>query len=211
MYYKEALLRRDTTEITERNGGVHSQRALVRARGLLFGHDFARPRLYHVVLLDHAAESATSVQRFQGAIKALCRKLHQLGVPTRWRACIERDDDKGLHCHVFILVDATAANPCAIINTKRTGMQAWLHNTLAARHMDFHLAQPKADMHRVGGTFDGRRKNYATLAGKKLDDCLIWVSYLAKQRSKPSDIRTIYLSSRDRKNPTSPTTAEVLT
>jgi hypothetical protein len=152
------------------------------------------------VLLDHAAESPTSARRFQGAIKALCRKLRQHGIPTRWRACIERDDEKGLHCHVFMLVDATAANPCAIINTKRQGAQAWLHQMLAARFMDFHLAQPKADMHRVGGTADGRRKNYATLAGAKLADCLVWISYLTKQRSKPSDIRTIYFSSRDSKS-----------
>jgi hypothetical protein len=190
-------VRRDTTEITERHGGVHSQRALRRARDLLVGHGFARPRLYHIVLLDHASESATSANRFKGAIKALCRKLRQHGIPVRWRACIERDDEKGLHCHVFMLVDATAANPCAIINTKRQGAQAWLHKMLAVRFMDFHLAQPKADMHRVGGTADGRRKNYATLAGPKLDDCFVWISYLAKQRSKPSDIRTIYFSSRD--------------
>jgi hypothetical protein len=162
--------------------------------------------LYHIVLLDHASESATSVRRFQGAIKALCRKLRQHGIPARWRACIEREDEKGLHCHVFVLVDATATNPCAIINAKRHGAQAWLYNMLAARFMGFHLAQPKADMHRVGSTADGRRKNYATLAGDKLDDCLVWVSYLVKQRSKPSDIRTIYLSSRDSKYaPTSTT------
>jgi hypothetical protein len=193
-------VRRDTTEITDRHGGVHSQRALARARAMLTGHGFTRPRLYHIVLLDQASESPTSARRFQGAIKALCRKLRQHGIPARWRACIERDDEKGLHCHVFILVDATAANPCAIINTKRQGAQAWLHQMLAVRFMDFHLAQPKADMHRVGGTFDGRRKNYATLAGHKLDDCLVWVSYLAKQRSKPGDIRTIYFSSRDSKS-----------
>jgi hypothetical protein len=197
-------LRRETTEITERHGGVHSQRALARARAMLTGHGFARPRLYHIVLLDHAAESPTSVRRFQGAIKALCRKLRQHGTSARWRACIERDDEKGMHCHVFMLVDATAANPCAILNTKRHGAQAWLHRMLAVRFMDFHLAQPKASMHRVGGTVEGRRKNYATLAGNKLDDCLLWLSYLAKRRSKPSDIRTIYLSSRDSRNePTS--------
>lgn len=193
-------MRRDTTAIAERHGGVHNQRALARVRDLLVGHGFARPRLYHIVLLDHASESPTSRRRFQGAIKALCRKLREKGIPTRWRACIERDDEKGLHCHVFMLVDATAANPCAIINTKRQGAQAYLHKMLAARFMDFHLAQPKADMHRVGGTADGQRKNYATLAGPKLDDCLTWVSYLVKQRSKPSDIRTIYFSSRDSKS-----------
>lgn len=192
-------MRRDKTEITERHGGVHNQRALARARSMLVGHGFARPRLYHVVLMDYAAESRTSIQRFQAAIKALCRKLRKDGIPARWRACIERDDEKGLHCHLFVLVDATRKNPCAIINAKRSGSQAWLHTMLAARFMNFHLAPPKADMHRVGSTIEGKRNNYATLAGDKLADCEIWISYLVKRRSKPGDLRTVYLSSRDSK------------
>lgn len=190
-------MRRDATKITERNEGVHSQRALVRARSLLVGHGFRRPRLYHLVLLDHAAESSTSTRRFQSAIKALCRKLRQKDILTRWRACVEREEDKGLHCHLFLLVsDIGKVNPCQIINTKRDE-QGGLCQMLASKFMYFHLARPKADMHRVGGTIAGRRKNYATLAGDKLEDCLEWVSYLVKQRSKPSDLRTIYLSSRD--------------
>lgn len=168
--YKGVLVLRKTTDLTERHGGVHSQRALSRATAMLVGHGFTRPRLYHIVLLDHAEESSSSVRRFQGAIKALCRKLRQHDIPARWRACIERDDEKGLHCHVFMLVDATAANPCAIINAKRYGAQAWLHTMLAARFMDFHLAPPKDDIHRAGGTAKGRRKNYAPLAGPKLDN-----------------------------------------
>jgi hypothetical protein len=190
-------MRRDKTDITERHGGVHNQRAMALARSMLTGHGFARARLYHVVLIDHAAESPTSTRRYQAAIKALCRKLRQDGIPARWRACIERDEEKGLHCHLFVLVDSTTINPCSIINAKRHGPQAWLHEMLAARFMTFHLAAPKADMHRVGGNINGRRKNYATLAGDKLADCQVWISYLAKRRSKPSDLRTIYLSSRD--------------
>lgn len=197
-----------TTEITERHGGVHSPRAMARVRSMLIGHGFARPRLYHIVLMDHAAESPTSTERYQGAIKAICRKLRQEGIAARWRACIERDDEKGLHCHLFVLVDATTKNPCSIINTKRHGPHAWLHRMLEARFMNFHLAQPKADMHRVGGTIAGRRRNYATLAGDKLADCEIWISYLVKRRSKPGDLRTIYLSSRDSKRKPGPKIAD---
>lgn len=50
---------------------------------MLVGHGFTRPRLYHIVLLDHAEESSSSVRRFQGAIKALCRKLRQHDIPAR--------------------------------------------------------------------------------------------------------------------------------
>ncbi|QJE03740.1 hypothetical protein HH212_26970 (plasmid) [Massilia forsythiae] len=178
---------------------------------MLNGHGFARPRLYHLVLLDDAAESPTSVRRFQGVIKELCRKLRGEGIPVRWRAAIERDDEKGLHCHVFFLLDDVGMiNPCQILNAKRYGLQALLGAMLAKRAMNFHLAQPKADIHRIGGTRKGDRMNYATLAGAKLDDCKEWISYLVKKRSKPSDLPTIYLSSRDSKYPpkTMPPTAK---
>lgn len=55
----------------------------------------------------------------------------------------------------------------------------------------------KADMHRVGGTAEGKRQDYASIAGDKLADCQEWLSYLVKARSKPEDIRGIYFSSRD--------------
>lgn len=192
-------MRRITNGVLERNEGLHSSRALARAKSMFVGHGFKNPRLYHLVLMDKAAESPVSVHRFQGVIKELCRKLRGDGIPVRWRAAIERDDEKGLHCHVFFLVGADLVNPCSIINTKRRGSQAVLHKMLASRFMDFHLAQPKADMHRVGGTIKGRRNNYATLAGDKLADCEEWISYLVKRRSKPNDLPTIYLSSRDSK------------
>jgi hypothetical protein len=54
-------------------------------------------------------------------------------------------------------------------------------------------------MHRVGGTLDGKRLNYATLAGEKLNDCIEWISYLVKKRSKPENLKYIYFSSRDSK------------
>lgn len=187
--------------ILSRNGGLHRSRALGRVLSMLEGHGFSRPRLYHLVLLDDVAEVAKlSVRRFQLVIKELCRMLRSEGIPVRWRAAIERDEEKGLHCHVFFLVnDVGMINPCEIFNAKRGSPQALLGNMLAKRAMNFHLAQPKADMHRVGGTIVGRRKNYATLAGDKLDDCKEWISYLVKSRSKPDDLRTIYLSSRDSK------------
>lgn len=204
-------MRRVTNGILGRNGGLHDSRALRRVVSMLDGHEFARPRLYHLVLIDDIAESSVSVRRFQDAIRALCRMLRGEAIPVRWRAAIERDDEKGLHCHVFFLVDDVGMiNPCQIFNAKRHGPQALLAGMLAKRSLDFHLAQPKADMHRVGGTIEGDRMNYATLAGPKLDDCKEWISYLVKRRSKPDDLRTIYLSSRDSKYPpgTTPPTAK---
>jgi hypothetical protein len=92
------------------------------------GSRFCTSRLYHIALLDHASPPhvGASVPR---EIKALRRKLRQHGIPARGRACIERDDEKGLHCHVFVLLGATAAQ-CAIINAKRHGVHALQHASI---------------------------------------------------------------------------------
>lgn len=187
-------MRRETTGIIERssNGGMHSQKAYRRIKAMFSGHGYLRPRLYHLVLLDDI--EGGDATRFLSALKALCLKLRQAGITTRWRGCLERDQEKGLHFHVFLLVDATADNPCKYINTTHGN---FLRTMMDRRVMKFHLSQPKADIHRVGQVRTGKRKNYASPAGDKLADCLEWVSYLVKARSKPDDIRGIYFSSRD--------------
>lgn len=188
-------MRKDTTKIIERvsNGGMRRQKAFRRIKGMLDGHGYRDPRLYHLVLLDDI--DGTDAKRFLSALKALCRAMRNAGIKTRWRGCLERDDEKGLHFHVFILADGKAPeNPCAFINTTPT---AFLSSMLKRRAMRFHLSQPKADVHRIGGVATGKRRNYAYVSRDKLDDCVEWISYLAKARSKPDDIRGIYFSSRD--------------
>lgn len=190
-------MRKETTAITERasNGGMHRQKAYRQAKAMLFGHGYVAPRLYHLVFMDDI--EALDATRFQKVLKALCLKLSTEGIAHRWRACIERDEEKGLHFHVFILAEGHSnKNPCAIINTHK---EKWLRRMLARNLMTFHLSQPKSDLHRVGGVASGKRKNYAALAGEKMGDCLEWISYLVKTRSKPQDMRQIYFSSRDSK------------
>jgi hypothetical protein len=189
--------RGETTPVLDRNGGMHRQKQFRRIKAMLTGHGYKQPRLYHLVLVDDTETAERQgAARFLKALKVLCLELRQNGIPTRWRACLERDDKKGIHFHVFVLVDATNKNPCGIIN-KKTGKEGWLRNMLERRALRFHLSPPKADMHRVGGTAEGKRKNYASIAGDKLGDCIEWISYLAKARSKPDDISHIYFSSRD--------------
>lgn len=192
--------RGETTPVLDRNGGMHRQKQFRRIKAMLDGHGYKQPRLYHLVLMDQTdAIERAGAERFLTPLKALCLKLRENDIPTRWRACLERDDEKGMHFHVYLLVDALKKNPCRFINTK-TGKAGWLRNMLEKRALKFHLSPPKADMHRVGGTAQGQRKNYASLAGDKLADCIEWISYLVKARSKPDDIRNIYFSSRDSKH-----------
>ena len=187
-------MRKDTTKIIERasNGGMHRQKAFRQIKTMLTGHGYRDPRLYHLILLDGVA--CTDARPFLVALKALCRTMRAAGIETRWRGCLERDDKKGLHFHVFILANAFVETPCKYINTSSKG---FLRSMLERRGMGFHLAKPKSDMHKVGDVFTGKRRNYAYVSRDKLDDCIEWISYLAKARSKPDDIRGIYFSSRD--------------
>jgi hypothetical protein len=203
-------VRKETTDILDRNGGMHRQKQYRQIKAMLEGHGYKRPRLYHLVLMD--AIGTDDASPYLNAVKALCLHLRSFDISTRWRAALERDDKKGLHMHIFLLVDSTAHNANLIINPykgpsatrkrtrkgeKRKPAPGWLRDMLERRGITLYLSQPKADMHRVGGTVEGKRKNYASIAGDKLDDCQAWLSYLVKARSKPDDIRGIYFSSRD--------------
>ena len=161
---------------------------------MLTGHGYKQPRLYHLVLIDDTETAERQgASRFLKALKVLCLELRQNDIPTRWRACLERDEKKGMHFHVYVLVDAINRNPCRFINTK-TGKEGWLRSMLEKRVLRFHLSPPKSDIHRKR---NGDRENYAHVSRAKLDDCIEWISYLAKARSKPDDISHIYFSSRD--------------
>lgn len=202
-------MRKQTTKVLEKpgNAGKHSQKAWLRAKSLLSDHRFLRPRLYHLILMDDI--EWPDAGRFQKVWKAVCRELTRVGIAHEWRACIERDNEKGLHFHVFILVEAMYVNPCSVINTtKSTGTKkrgrklaegkyttppGWLRTLITNKAMTFNLAPPRAAIHLAR---DGKQLNYATLAGPKLDDCIERLSYLVKARSKPLDMRTIYFSSR---------------
>lgn len=179
---------------------MHSQKAWRKIRGLFVDYGFKDARLYHLVLKGKEDNQFKSAAPYQKALKAICRKLTLESINYRWRACLEEDEEKGLHFHVFILVEAKYFNPCSVINTTKT---AFLTTLLTTHQMKFYLAPPQAAMHR---NHEGKQLNYATLAGPKLDDCIERLSYLVKARSKPLHVRTIYFSSRAprRSAPTTP-------
>ena len=203
--------RKETTPILDRNGGMHHQEQFARIKAMLRDHGYQKPRLYHLVLMSEI--EMTDAKPFLKAVKALCLHLRSFGISTRWRAALERDDEKGLHLHLYLLVDASTHNPCAIINTKtsiagpttrtrkgekRKSPPGWMREMFWRHGITVHLSKPKSDIHRVGGTVHGRRQSYAAVTTPaKIADCIEWLSYLAKARSKPEDIRGIYFSSRD--------------
>lgn len=223
-------MRKQTTVILERrdangelaNGGMHRQKAYRRITAMLDGHDFKNARLYHFVLMDREVSGPDDPDRFLSVVKALCRELRAQRIRYRWRAALELDEEKGLHLHVFMLLENDRANPDGLITSNRNTTAPprfkpdgtpyeparirqpdgtlgkpvrTLGDIMEDRMLGFHIAPPKADIHR---TKHGKRLNYATIASdEKRADCLVWMSYLVKARSKPDHVRGIYFSSRD--------------
>lgn len=176
---------KEETVITLANDGMHNQKAYRKMKDMLNNHAYISPRLYHIVLMGSELSES-----YQDAMKALCFELRRQEIPCQWKACLEVDDEKGLHFHVFILAEAKYKSPCSILNHNS---QQWMNVTMQKQGLTYHIASPHHPMHR---SRKGRLLNYATLAGEKLADCIVWISYLAKKRSKSDQMTHIYFGSR---------------
>jgi hypothetical protein len=186
-------MKKITTSVTsaKNNGGLHDPRNYKKAVKMLTEHDYKRARLYHLCFTG-----STQVATYLSAIKALAEHLRDNNIRCQYKASLEDDgDDEGakeLHMHIFILTESILNNPDHIINRKSDG---WLAIMILKNSLDFHLNPPRSPLH-YGE--DGSQKNYATLPKskpKKLADCINWISYLYKVRSKP-DLRQLYYSSK---------------
>lgn len=182
-------MKKEETVITLANGGMHSQKAYRKMKDMLKGNYYTSPRLYHLVMMG-------SEQRrdYQAAMKALCLELRRKDIDCQWKGCLEVDEEKGLHFHVFILAEAKHRNPCSVLNHNS---QHWMDVMMQKRELTYYIAPPENPIHR---TRMGKRLNYATLAGAKLDDCLIWISYLVKRRSKEDSLKRTYFGSQPSKS-----------
>jgi hypothetical protein len=67
------------------------------------------------------------------------------------------------------------------------------------RKLSYYIAPLENPMHRARL---GKRVNYATLGGEKLIDCLVWISYLVKSRSKVGGLKRTYFGSQPNRNAT---------
>jgi hypothetical protein len=157
-------------------------------KNMLHNNTYKAPRLYHFVFMGSEV-----AKDYQAAMKALCLELRRLDMPCQWKGCLEVEDEKGLHFHAFILVEAKHRNPCSVLNHNAQG---WLNIMMQKRELTYKIAQPQNPIHRTGL---GKRQNYATLAGEKLADCLIWISYLVKRRSNLDSMKRIYFGSQPSK------------
>lgn len=180
-------MRKITTKITDANEGMHNLKGYQKARLMLESHEYVQARLYHLCFMG-----STQVEPYKVAIKALAERLRDHNAPCQYKAALEEDGEKELHMHVYFLVESRKFNPDHIINRKQQG---WLDIMTLKLGITFELNHPRSSIHNPP---DKPKKNYASVPKTnkaKVEDCVQWISYLYKMRSKP-DLRQIYFSSK---------------
>ena len=177
------------TDIHRANGGNHSPVNYRKAMNMLTTHPYSNGRLYHIVF-THSEDRTV----YRKAVELLCKELRARGMPCRYKACYELDKFKRFHKHVFILIEAKDCDPDTLIHFKEGD---WFTEMTKELGIQFKIAEPTNEIHRVAG----KQVNYAYVpkkAGVKLDNCLVWISYLTKVRSKAGVIGQIYTGSTNR-------------
>ena len=187
------------TSIHIANGGNHSPVNYRKAKEMLHPHPYRLGYLYHIVLTGSEDRAV-----YRKAVELLCKELRKNGMPCRYKACYELDKFKRFHKHIFILIEAQHFHPDTIIHYRKGH---WFTEMLAGLGLGFKIAAPKDPIHYVAG----KQVNYAYVPKKacpKLDDCLVWISYLTKVRSKEGVVGQIYTGSTNREgNKLSPPSA----
>lgn len=157
---------------------------------MLETHPYQSAQLYHLCFVG-----STQVEPYKEAIKALVEYLRDRKMPCQYRAAVEVSDSEEsneLHMHVFLLVEAKFVKPIGYIHRKAGG---WLKEMAMKKGIDFHINHPRDPLH-FGKK--GQQHPFATLPPskpEKLADCINWISYLYKARSKPN-FRQRYFASR---------------
>ena len=165
---------------------------------MLLTHPYTLGLLYHIVLTG-----SEDRKTYRKAVELLCKELRSKGMPCRYKACYEKDKFKRFHKHVFLLIEAKDFHPDTIIHYRKGH---WFTEMLAGLKLGFKIAPPQDSMHQVAG----KQVNYAYVpkkAGAKLDDCLVWISYLTKVRSKAGVEGQVYTGSTNREGKPFPPSA----
>lgn len=180
----------------EPNGGYHPQgkrayrAAVMRIKECLMV--YKEPRLYHICF-----QGGTNTDHKE-VLAATVRTLERASVPCEWFSAREIDSAKGEHLHVFLLVDSKNKNVNGILNRVNGG---FLKVECERRGLlPPHINPPKNNIflqwsRRIPGML--KRPWYAQLPylgpgnkltklGKdRLENALVWLTYIYKARGKP--------------------------
>jgi len=161
--------------ILNANGGLDSARALSTAHDIMLNHGMKQPVLFHMIL-----GGGKDIAAYQSAIKAIVRKLRIHGCRVEYFGAYEVAENRGgLHAHCFLLIETEKKLPFKILHV---GDNEWLHKFAMKRNLKrIKLAQPQNPIHYS----HGKQQFFARPVGdERLTDCLKWITYVYKSRSK---------------------------
>jgi hypothetical protein len=180
------MTKKETNPILRANGGLHSRRALKKIEERLQNHGMKKAILVHFVLTG-----SQIVQTYRDAYNEIAEELRSHGCTTEFFGCLEMDEIKGLHAHIYYLIETLKKFPKPILNVNDG---EFLHNLSIKYGINRpHIAKPENPIHYS----NGKKQFFARpTAGEKLDDCLQRIAYLYKNRSKEGvPCREIYFNS----------------
>ena len=167
----EKNLNRWTTKLCSMNGngGLHDQSQFKDAVAMLEEaiSEWDSPQLRHIVLTG--ADEST-YQRFIDEMK---RKRY---MPRKaYKAALETDNRKGIHCHWMLITDASS--PDSMFDIDDDSSRLYQVQTLIRRTTpDFEVTVRQPRRHRTP---------YISLGDTTLNDAADYFSYALKARSKP--------------------------
>lgn len=168
-----------------KNAGYHRQgkrayrKAVTMIRSSLT--HYREPRLHH---LCFQGSTNTAHKRL---LQSLVQKLDRKGLPCEWFSAREVDSEKGEHLHVFMLLDSAAVRTQSVLNSFE---DQFLGRECEKRGILLHINKPRNlqlhGMNRYAALPYLGINNRATAQGMaRLDDALLWLTYIYKARGKP--------------------------
>ena len=156
---------------------------------------YREARLYHLCF-----EELDGVERLNedsphktniAMLHALVQMAEREGIKCEWFAAREKaDTTKKDHLHVFMLIDAYGIKVAKLFNQFEDGR---VQQFCKAHGVKFGIFNPK-DRKGIHGRnvymalpYQGPGNKQTELGTQRLEDALVWLSYLGKARSKPAD------------------------
>jgi hypothetical protein len=173
--------------------GLHDQEEFKKGVEMLewCAHKFRNPRLFHICF------TGADVPTYQLVMERFRKALKAEGVRYKYKAAVENDSDKGLHCHVMMVLEAKCQTARFITSRNESGKlegesalrKAWRHTLAECSLLDYRVNAPQS---RKGMTaflqFNQSNQQF-------FDEAVEWASYIYKARSKP-EAGTVYFSDR---------------
>lgn len=163
---------------------------------------FRRPRLFHICF------KGKSHQDHKVLLHLLINQLTRKNIPNQWFSC--REIDTGEHLHIFIIADASKANPQSVLNTFS---DQFLGENAKRKLIDVYINAPQHPMHNekkyIKLPWLSSSRSISDDAIWRLRDALLWLTYLYKARGKPMDSsHQIFSASRPLRKKNAPTGQE---